>query len=91
VQVFLIEMGFGTWRREWMDAGDDIVATRGDRILSIEAKDHKSITLAAFVDQAERQAKQGQIPVVVVKRPRRTTVDDAYIVMSGRAFRELMR
>jgi Holliday junction resolvase len=89
VEVFLNGAGFGTVRRAWRDAGDDMVAVRGDVVLSVEAKDHKAITLAAFVDQAERQAGDGQVPVVVIKRPRRPSVDDAYVVMSGRAFRRL--
>lgn len=48
----------------------------------IEAKDHKTITLAAYMDQAKKAAARvpGGIPVVIVKR-RRKNVLQAYVVM----------
>ena len=54
---------------------------------SIEAKDHKSIDLAAFVDQANRQAANAGQPygVAIVKR-RRKSVTDAYVVLDLATF-----
>lgn len=47
----------------------------------VEAKDHQTITLAAFIDQAKRAAERvgGGTPVVIIKR-RRKNVLNAYVV-----------
>lgn len=48
----------------------------------IEAKDHKRITLADFMDQAKRAAERvgaGAIPVVIAKR-RNKNVKQAYVI-----------
>lgn len=89
-----------TWRRatqHWLDAlgahtrfrgigeaGDDITAKLGSVELSVECKNVKSITLASFVDQADGNARSDQIPVVFIKRRGKSSVDDAYVVMTAR-------
>lgn len=91
VQLFLQDLGMEVTRRGIGDAGDDLTATMPGLNLSVEAKNHRQITLAAFVDQAESQAPSGSIPVVFVHRPNRAAVEEGYVVMSGRAFRRLLQ
>src|SRR5690349_20816712 len=91
VQLWLMSAGFDVTRRDHYLPGDDPQATMPGMSLSIEAKNHKSITLAAFVDQANRQAHHDQIPIVFAHRRGKSSVDDGYVIMSGRAFRELIR
>jgi hypothetical protein len=92
VQQFFEDLGWGVTRRGIGDQGDDLTVNADDLdlILSVEAKNHKDITLAAFVDQAERQCPEGQIPIVVAHRRNKASVDDGYVIMSGRAFRRLL-
>jgi hypothetical protein len=94
VEEWFAEAGFATTVRGIGYAGDDILARRGLLTLSIEAKNHREINLASFVDQAVEQALDYPddiaIPVCVIHRPRRATVDDAYVVLPGCAFIELV-
>lgn len=90
VQTFLNELGYSTSARAWMKPGDDITASRGMLELSIEVKDHRALNLASWVDQAERQAPAGAIPVVVAHRLGKASVAEAYVILSGRAFAELL-
>jgi hypothetical protein len=90
VEDFLNELGFGVVRSKWFDAGDDMTAVMPGLALSVEAKNHRSIDLAGFVDQATRQAGPGEVPVVFVHRRGRGSVDDGYVVMTGRGFRLLV-
>lgn len=89
VEVWLQGAGFETTSRGIGFAGDDIVAVRAQLVLSIEAKNAKTIDLAGFVDQAVANAN-GSIPTVVVHRRGHIAVDDAYVVLPGRAFIELL-
>lgn len=92
--------GFHTTVRGIGFSGDDILAERHNALgwplrLSVEAKNHNEITLAAFVDQAVRQsimypAEQGVLPVCVIHRRGRDEVDQGYVVMPGWAFIELV-
>lgn len=88
-EVWLQGLGFVTTPRGLGYAGDDITADRDDLALSIEAKHHNKITLAAFVDQAVDNAGD-RIPVVIVHRKGRAEVDDAYVVIPGSQFRRLI-
>lgn len=90
VQVFLEAAGYATTARPWMEAGDDITATRGMLALSVECKDHRALNLAGWVDQAERQAPRDAIPVVIAHRLGKASAEDAYVIMSGRAFADLL-
>lgn len=91
VQNFLEDIGMAVTRRGIGDAGDDLTATMTGMNLSVEAKNHRQIRLAEFVDQAEQQAPEDAIPIVFVHRPNKASVDDGYVVMSGRAFRRLLQ
>lgn len=71
-------------------SGDDVVADLGQLHFSLECKSVASIDLAGFVDQAERQAPADLIPVVMLHRRGRASVDDGYVVMSGAAFARLI-
>ncbi|MFK0290308.1 hypothetical protein ACIQU6_07475 [Streptomyces sp. NPDC090442] len=57
---------------------------------TIEAKNHREINLASFVDQAEREAEAADTPfgAAVVKR-RGKGAGAAYVVMSLEQFRKL--
>lgn len=90
VQCWLAEQGITSHARPWMEAGDDITTTNTTPVLSIEAKNAASITLADFVDQADRQKRApGSIPVVFVKRRGKGT-PDAYVVIRARHFAHLL-
>ena len=100
VEEWFIEAGFRVITRGIGFSGDDVFARRftsgGWEInLSVEAKNHQAITLAAFIDQAEEQARSypvedGVLPVCIVHRKGRSSVDDGYVVMPGWAFIELV-
>lgn len=90
VQKFFEDLGYAVTRRGIGDQGDDLTASTDTYVFSVEAKNHKDITLAAFVDQAERQCPEGQIPVVFAHRRNKASVDDGYVIMSGRTFRRLI-
>ena len=90
VRTFLDELGYETTAKAWMEPGDDILAKRGMLTLSVEAKDHRKLGLAGWVDQAERQAPEGAIPVVVAHRLGKAGVAEAYVILSGAAFADLL-
>ncbi|MGH9291918.1 MAG: hypothetical protein ACRD0B_04510 [Acidimicrobiales bacterium] len=79
---FLREHGFPDAARSY-GAGrhDDHGDVTGVWGFTVEAKAHRAIDLAAFLDQAVHQVGEGgDLPVVVAKR-RGRPVDDAYVVM----------
>lgn len=92
--------GFYTTVRGLGFSGDDILAVskKGywpELRLSIEAKNTKDISLSSFVDQAVKQsimypAEDGVLPVVIIHRRARDDVDQAYVVLPGWAFIELV-
>jgi hypothetical protein len=90
VQQFLEDLGCTVTRRGIGDEGDDLTAVQNGVTFSVEAKNHREMKISAFVDQAERQCPDGQIPVVFAHRRNKATVDDGYVIMSGRAFRRLI-
>jgi hypothetical protein len=91
VQKFLEDIGMAVVRRGIGDAGDDLTAIQdAHRAYSIEAKNHREIRLAEFLDQAESQASEGQIPLVFVHRRGHASVEEGYVVMSGATFRRLI-
>jgi hypothetical protein len=90
VREFLEAAGYETTSRAWMERGDDITARRGMLELSVECKDHRALNLAGWIDQAARQAPEGAIPVVVAHRLGKAGVAEAYVVLSGAAFAELL-
>jgi hypothetical protein len=90
VEDFLAGLGFTVTRSRWFDSGDDMTAALPGMVLSVEAKNHRQITLASFVDQAETQARATEIPVVFIHRRGHVNVADGYVVMSGHAFGRLV-
>ena len=99
VDEWFSEAGFLTTARGIGYAGDDLLV-EGPKFLtaplrlSVEAKNCKEINLAGFVNQAVDQAasysEELTLPVVVAHRRGRAEVDDAYVVMPGWAFIELV-
>jgi len=102
VEMEFADAGFETAVRGIGWAGDDITVRRPlmrpkdwvpELILSVEAKNHREIALSKFVDQAAVQAASisaSALPLVVAHRKGRASVDDAYFVMPGWAFIELV-
>lgn len=104
VEQWFIDAGFVTTVRGIGFAGDDLYVMRPPQqilggaweprlALSVEAKNHKTLDLAGFVDQAVSQAHDYEeitLPVVIAHRRARASVDDAYVVMPGWAFIELV-
>ena len=91
VEDFLRLAGYATRFRPIGVPGDDVTAEGDWHTLSVEAKNHKSITLSGFIDQAEGNAADHEIPVVAIKRRGRADVEDHYFVMTGRAFLRLVQ
>jgi hypothetical protein len=89
-QRYLDEIGFTTRFRSIGEAGDDITAISGDLELSVEAKNVDQASFGTWVDQAERNAPSWAIPLVIAHRRGRASVDDAFVVMSGKTFRTLI-
>lgn len=90
VELYLQAAGYETSSKAWMEPGDDITARRGMLELSVECKDHRALALASWVDQAERQAPEGAIPIVVSHRLGKAGVAEAYVILSGRSFADLL-
>lgn len=91
VADYLQSFGFDIDRRLWLTAGDDMTATRGRLVLSIEAKSVRRLDVATIIDQCEQQAKAPTaIPVAFVHRRGKSAVDDAHVLMSGRSFAALI-
>jgi len=94
------EAGFITHVRGIGWSGDDLLVLEGDNHcwvaplrLSVECKNQKALTVAAFVDQAVEQAHdypELTLPVVIAHRRGRASVDDAHVIMPGWAFIELV-
>lgn len=89
VQDALDEAGFSTTFRAWLMAGDDITAIGHGVELSIEVKDHKKFALASFVDQARKNARPDQVPVVFVRRKGKP--GHSYVVMDQEDFTRLLQ
>lgn len=90
VEVWLQRAGAVTTSRGIGFPGDDIDARLNGVVLSIEAKNTVSVSLSAWVAQARENAGPGRHPVVVAHRKGRTSVDDAYVVMTGADFIALL-
>jgi hypothetical protein len=91
VQDYLDAGGMITSARAWMEPGDDITAAAGGIALSVEAKDHRTLSLAGWVDQASRNAPAGAVPVVIAHRQGHAGVDQAYVIMRGCDLLALLR
>lgn len=92
VRDFLRGTGWPRCERRAKQHGAD----RGDLILgpagfTIDCKDHQSIDLAGYMDQAEQESRNAHSPwfAAVVKR-RRKPVSEAYVVMPLRVFAQVV-
>lgn len=59
-------------------------------LLSIECKAHETLHVPEWLRQAEASAQPGELPIVIAKRPGSVTVDDSYVVMTGRGLGQLL-
>lgn len=90
VQDWFSQLGYHCQAKGWMQPGDDITVTRGMLALSVECKDHRALQIGTWVDQAETQCPENQIPLVVAHRLGHARAEDAFVIMSARAFGELL-
>jgi hypothetical protein len=90
VQDWLSGLGYECKAKAWMAPGDDITATRGMLTFSVECKDHRALSLGTWVDQAELQCPDDQIPIVVAHRLGHSRAEDAFVIMSARSFGDLL-
>lgn len=90
VQDYLTSLGYRTTFTEWGQAGDDITARGHGHVLSVEVKHHARLAVPAFIDQAVRQAPIGHVPIVVAHRRGKSSVEDAFVIMTGAAFASLI-
>lgn len=90
VQDWLSGLGYECTAKAWMQPGDDIEAVRGMLTLSVECKDHRALAIGTWVDQADRQAPDGQIPIVVAHRLGHSRAEDAFVIMSAHSFADLL-
>lgn len=67
--------------RNGYDGADGILETADGLELSVECKNHKTMALAAWVDQAAAQS-EGRPAVVIHKRAGRTDVAEHYATMT---------
>lgn len=81
----------GAERRRLSGASDkgDIAGVPG---VVIEAKNEKTITLASYVDEANREGLNASAPIAVawVKRRGKPDALDGYVVMDGATFLRLL-
>jgi hypothetical protein len=73
-----------------MQPGDDITASLGRSVLSVECKDQVRLDLPSWLAQAHQNAPAGSVPVVVAHRKGKGTVEDAYVILSGSGFALLL-
>ena len=89
---YLNEFGFDCERRAPSGALDrgDISGVRG---FIIEAKNCKGITLSTWIDEAEAERINDDVPygVVWAHRTGRSSPGDGYVVMSGRIFVDILK
>jgi hypothetical protein len=79
---------FAPARRVWRGVAGDDIAIAGP--ISFECKCQPTrVDLAGWVAQAKVNAGN-RVPVVIAKRKGKTSVDDAYFILEGRAFRALV-
>lgn len=84
--------GFAGVERRALNGSTDKGDITGLPDFVIEAKDQNRITLAEWVDEAEREARNaGELyGVVWAHRKGRASAMDGYVVMSGRTFTRLI-
>lgn len=94
---FLKACGFTTARRVTLaganDQGDIHLGTVGDPLAAIEAKNEQRMTLAGYVDEANRQAARagsGTLGIAWVHRRGKSSPADGYVVMDGRTFARIV-
>lgn len=88
VVVALRDAGFATVERRALQGAADRGDIAGLPGVVIEVKNHASIDLAAFVDEAEVEADNdnADLGVAWVKRRGKSSPLDWYVVMTGRRF-----
>lgn len=87
---FLAGLGLSV-HRNVQHGAKDIGDIGGLDLFAIECKDHRTHTLAEWIDQARREAVHAGKPfgVVIFKRPRKPT-SDAYVLMDLESFSRLV-
>lgn len=89
----LIAAGWPHAERRSLNGAHDKGDIAGIPGLVIEAKDHKRLTLAEFVDQATTEATNANAPIGVawLHRKGKSSPLDGYVVMTGATFVQLLK
>ena len=93
IVTFLNAYGWPHVERRTLNGANDRGDIAGIPGVVIEAKSVKSITLGAFIDEAEKERKndKADIGVAWIKRRGRTTADYGYVAMDGATFVYLLK
>jgi hypothetical protein len=93
IVTYLQAYGWPHVERRTLNGANDRGDIAGIPGVVIEAKSVKSITLGAFLDEAEKERKndKADIGVAWIKRRGRTTADHGYVVMDGNQFAWLLK
>lgn len=90
VCIWLEGQGYSAEFRSIGVQGDDVTTRVGKVDLSIEAKNHKAHDFSGWLTQAQGNAPDGHVPVVIAHRRGRSTVEEGYVIMTGSAFSMLL-
>lgn len=90
VCIWLEERGYPAEFRSIGVPGDDVTTRVGQVDFSIEAKNHQAHAFSEWITQAQGNAPIGSIPIVIAHRRGRSTVDDGYVLMTGRELSRLL-
>lgn len=86
---YLRDSGFTRAERRLMGGARDRGDIAGIPGLMIEVKNEQKMSLAEWIDEALREAQDGETPVVWHKRRAKTSPADWYVTMTGKHFTEL--
>jgi hypothetical protein len=93
VVAYLREAGAIHAERRSLNGANDRGDVAGIPGVVIEVKDHARISLAEFVDEAERESWNGPVPevgVAWIKRRGKGSPGEWYVAMTGDTFRHLL-
>lgn len=82
--------GWECMTRPLGEDGDDLRIVRFPG-LSLELKNHETLKLGEWMRQAEEQAGDDKVPVVIHKRARKTDPADQWVTMTVATFVDLLK
>lgn len=93
IVAYLIDRGWIHTERRTLNGAKDRGDISGLPGVMVEAKSEKSITLGTYLREVETQTANAnaEVGVAWVKRRGKTSPGDAYVVMTGDQFTELLK